>query len=174
MVHWGLIVAHAALAVLAFGLGCSLLVTLPQGPRSGRFVGYAGCVWLAMLALIVVVAVDWTDLPTRKRIAFGILCVLAVYLVVRTEQARRTLTARAPRWRERLVGHVGFVLISLFDGFCIVLAIDLGLPGFVIVIAALFGVAAGVVAIRAVAKRETAGDVARSAAPQDEDPREAI
>ncbi len=61
MVHWGLIVAHAALAVLAFGLGCSLLVTLPQGPRSGRFVGYAGCVWLAMLALIVVVAVDWTD-----------------------------------------------------------------------------------------------------------------
>jgi hypothetical protein len=153
-VHIALIVAHAFLAGLAFLVGCSLLVVMPSDRRSARFVTYTACVWLSMVALWVVVVLDWTSLVTGKRVAFGLLCGLAVYLVFRTEQARRTLLAQSSGWRKRLIGHVGFVLISLFDGFCIVLAIDLGLPPVVIAGAAVFGVAAGVAAIRNVVRRE--------------------
>jgi hypothetical protein len=153
-VHIALIVVHAFLAALAFMVGCSLLMVLPSDHRSPRFITYAACVWLSVVALILVVVIDWTTLVTPKRVAFGLLCGLALYLAFRTEQARRTLVARSPGWPKRLIGHIGFVLISLFDGFCIVLAIDLGLPAVVIAGAAVFGVVAGVAAIRAVVRRE--------------------
>jgi hypothetical protein len=40
--------------------------------------------------------------------------------------------------------HVGFNMISLFAGFVIVAAIDLGAPGWLVVAIALLGIAGGI------------------------------
>jgi hypothetical protein len=154
MLHVALIVLHAGFATIAFGIGCSLMASLPASARTLRFVAYYASAMAAMALLITVVLVDWNGLPVLKRVAFGLLCLLALYLAFRTEQARMTLRTVAAGWRARFAGHIGFVLISLFDGFCIISAIDLHLPPVVIVVVAVFGVAAGILVIRRVAKRE--------------------
>jgi hypothetical protein len=157
---------HATCATVAFGLGCSLLAVLPVSGRSVRFVLYYIAAFAAVALLLAVVLVDWNGLPQVKRIAFGLLSVLALYLALRTEQARSALARAGSGWRTRFAGHVGFVLISLFDGFCIVSAIDLHLPPVVIALVAVLGVAAGILAIRRVARRERQADTAPSTAPE--------
>lgn len=154
MAHSLLIVLHAGSAVAAFVLGCLLLATMPVSARAGRFVAFFWCLLASMALLIVVVAVDWAALAPTKRIAFAILGVLAVYLIVRAVQARRTLVRRPAKWRRAFIGHVGFIMISLFDGFCIVSAIDLRLPPVVIVAVAVLGVVAGVVVRRMLVRRD--------------------
>jgi hypothetical protein len=162
--HVALITVHAGFAVACFVLGCTLMGALPRVGRSRRFAAYYVCAMVAVVALLTVVIVDFGHLDVTRRIAFTILSVLAVYLAVRTEQARRTLATRRDGWRPRFIGHVGFVLISLFDGFCIVSAIDLGMPPVVIVLVAVLGVALGVLWIRTTIarerRREAAGAVA--------------
>ena len=154
MAHSLLIAPHAACAVAAFVLGCLLLAKLPVSVRSRRFTAFLWLTIAAMAALLVVVATDWSGLAVTKRIAFAVLAVVALYLVVRAVQARRVLARRPVRWRRSFIGHVGFILISLFDGFCIVSAIDLGMPPAVTVTVAVLGVVAGVVVLRALVRRD--------------------
>jgi hypothetical protein len=163
VLHTTLILLHATFAVVTFGVGCALLVSLPTSLRSGRFVAYYVSAWLAVIFLVIVVLVDWAALPVVKRIAFGALCLLALYLLWRTDRARSCLVHRTGNWRKPFIGHVGFVLISLFDGFCIVAAIDLRLPPVVIALVAVLGVAAGIVAIRYVVRREATREAGVSA-----------
>lgn len=150
--HIALILIHASAATVAFVLGFLLCARVPDAARSARFEVYAICVWTAVLTLITVVLVDWGRLDAVRHIAFSVLGALGVYLVWRTERARRQLRSRQQGWQLRFVGHVGFVLISLFDGFCIVLAIDLRMPGWVVASVAVLGVVVGVIALRARAR----------------------
>jgi len=46
------------------------------------------------------------------------------------------------------IGHVGFTLISLFVGFLIVGAIDLDVPGWLVGVVAVGGVAGGIAGIK--------------------------
>lgn len=156
MAHSILILLHAGTAVAAFVLGCLLLATMPSSHRAPRFVAYFWCLIASMALLVTVVVTDWAQLNATKRIAFGVLCALAVYLVVRAIQARSVLVRKPANWRKALIGHVGFVMISLFDGFCIVSAIDLHLPPWLIVTVAVLGVVVGVVVIRALVRRDAA------------------
>ena len=39
--------------------------------------------------------------------------------------------------------HIGFTLIALWDGFVVVLAIDLGAPGWLVIVLAVLGVVVG-------------------------------
>ncbi|MEV8214170.1 hypothetical protein [Leifsonia sp. NPDC077715] len=156
MAHSILILLHAGLAVASFVLGCLLLAAVPDSARSGRFAAFFWCTAAAMTCLIVVVLIDWPGLPVTKRIAFAVLAVLAVYLIVRAVQAWRTLVRMPDRWRRSFIGHVGFVLISLFDGFCIVAAIDLGMPPPVTITVAVLGVVVGVLLLRALVRRDAA------------------
>jgi peptidoglycan/LPS O-acetylase OafA/YrhL len=152
--HVTLIVVHAAAATASFVLGVLLVAVLPGGPADRRLRAFVAMSAVAMVALVTVVVVDWMRLPLDKRIAFGVLCGLAAYLLVRVGGAVRSAARRPPRWRRAFIGHVGFVLISLFDGFCIVSAIDLRLPMPVIVVVAVLGVVAGVVALRRTIRRD--------------------
>ena len=156
MVHTILILLHAGLAVASFVLGCLLLAALPESERSARFAAFFWCTLAAMVCLIAVMLLDWPGLPTTKRIAFAILAVLAVYLMVRAVQAWRTLIRKPARWRKSFIGHVGFVMISLFDGFCIVAAVDLGMPPPVTITVAVLGVVVGVLILRALVRRDVA------------------
>ncbi len=148
MLHATLIVVHAVAATACFALGLALVISPPSAPPSRRFSAFAALALVAMTALIAVVASDWATLSTTKRIAFAVLCGLALYLLVRVDGARRALRHRPDGWRRAFIGHVGFVLISLFDGFCIVAAIDLRAPPVVIATVAVLGVVAGVFGLR--------------------------
>ena len=122
---------------------CGLVPSMnASGPTTG-----------GVLSTVTVVVVDWGGLGVVKRVAFGGLSVLGVVLLVRSALALRLDRVRGPGWAARFLGHIGFVLISLFDGFCIVTAIDLHLPIWAIIAAAVLGVAAGVVATKAATRR---------------------
>lgn len=153
-VRLALIVTHATAATVAFALGFALVVRLPQARRSVGFQVYAVCVWVAVASLITLVVVDWARLDPARRIAFPVLAALGIYLVWRTERARARLDSGPAEQRRRFIGDIGFVLISLFDGFCIVLAIDLGLPFWAVASIAVAGVAVGILALRARVRRD--------------------
>lgn len=153
MIHTALIVIHAAAAVTAFGFGCALMVRPPERSTAVRLVAYLVAIAIAVVALVTVVAVDFARLPLVKQIAFSALVVLAIVLLVRSILAVRNVALRPARWMHRFVGHIGFVLISLFDGFCIVFTIDLKLPPYVVAASAVLGVVVGVLAIRGATKR---------------------
>lgn len=151
--HNVLIAGHALAAVICFVAGCTMVARLPAKPRSARFTTFAIAAVAAVAALIAVILSDWSGLPTAKRLTFTGLALLACYLLVRTYGAARTLATRPPDWPVRFLAHLGFVLISLFDGFAIVSAIDLRLPPVVVALSAILGVAVGVLAIRAATQR---------------------
>ena len=55
---------------------------------------------------------------------------------------------------QEFIGNVGFVMISLFDGCCIVYAFGLRIPVAVIVAVAFLGIVVGAVVIRRLVRRD--------------------
>lgn len=127
-----LIALHAVSATVAFGAGCGAA----RGPA------WTTTVVRAMVAAAVLVAaavaMDWSDATGPARLVFAGLLVLMAVLVAVSFRARRTGS----------VDDLGFVLISLFEGFVIVLLLDLGAPWWVVLVLALAGVAGGHLLVR--------------------------
>src|SRR5436309_1191676 len=76
MLHTMLIAAHAACGVAAFAAGC-LVVRPPHRGVPATFSFYVGTLWLMVLFLLLVVALDWSALVTVVRLLYGALSVLA-------------------------------------------------------------------------------------------------
>lgn len=58
-------------------------------------------------------------------------------------RARTVLRVQPDDWWTIYVNHIGFTLISLFEGFIIVSGIDLGAPGWLTAVVAVLGVVVG-------------------------------
>jgi hypothetical protein len=114
MLHNTLIAVHALAAVISLVAG-SLLVFVPRHMTERRLFG----VYLWSLVGMV------------------------VFMLYRATKAREVQEARPAGWRGTAIDHIGFTLISLLEGFIIVAAIDLGVTGWIIVIAAIVGLLAG-------------------------------
>jgi hypothetical protein len=99
--------------------------------------------------LIAVIAIDWPHLDTSTRLVYSGLLLLDFYMLWRAWRALVRLRRQDPAWLSRYVDDIGFMLISLFDGFVIVLAIDLHAPGWLVALIAV----AGILAIRRVKAR---------------------
>ncbi len=145
MLHTTLIAIHAASGVAAFALGC-----LALRPRTQRIQGvsstirwYLATLWLLVLFLLLVVAVDWNTLDLGTRILYGALSVLALYTGWRGWQAVQNLRSRIAGWKGPYVDNVGFTLITLFDGFVIIAALDLHAPVWLAVVIGVLGVVVG-------------------------------
>ena len=144
--HTLAIVLHAvsAIGVFIIGIICIAQSTIPRQLPLARAV----FVLLILMVLFLVVAIflHVSSLPTLTRIIFGGLTILAVYMLWRAFQALSVL--REPHGDPvAVIDHIGFVLISLFDGFAIVSSIDLHAPGWLIAIVAIGAVAVGIYAI---------------------------
>lgn len=85
------------------------------------------------LLLVAVVAVDWGRLDRIGRIVCGALTLFAFYISWRGWRALRDRQQQAAGWEQGYVDDVGFTLISLFVGFVIVAALDLGAPVWLVV-----------------------------------------
>ena len=106
--------------------------------------------WVYLLSLVFLViymitaiTAHWRALSPIERIAYPALAVLGWYMLLRGWQGFMEWYVPHEGWQLRLASHLGFNLISLFDGFVIVAAIDLHAPVWAVVVLALLGVLAG-------------------------------
>jgi hypothetical protein len=87
------------------------------------------------------------EILALKQLIFGGLFILLVYMIWRAVQAVTVLQKQQQDSQLKVIDHVGFVLISLFDGLVIVTALDIQAPGWLIAVVAVGGVALGIFAI---------------------------
>ncbi len=151
MPHNVLIALHALAGIGCFAAGTVSLRR--QALESWWFRGYAVSLAALVSFMVAVIAVDWPHLDTSTRLIYGALLALGLYMLFRAWQAGNRLRRRGPGWRSRYVDDIGFTLISLFDGFVIVGAIDLHAPGWLVGVIAVAGVASGIQAIKLVKRR---------------------
>jgi hypothetical protein len=138
-----LIVLHAAAGVAAFVAGCAVLVPSAPEPRARRqFDLYLESLGPMVVLLAAAMATHWRQLPTAEQVIFGGL-LLALFLTWRAAAARRLRRRAGGDWRRPYMEHVCFTLIALWEGFVIVLAIDLGVSGWLVAVLAALGLVAG-------------------------------
>ncbi|SRR6266487_1351159 len=145
--HTFAIVVHATSAIAAFIIGVVLL--FQRNTLRQLQLGRAFLVLLILMGVFLVIAIlsHVTSLPTIKQLIFGGLVVLVVYMIWRAVQALTVLTKQKQEDQLKVIDHVGFVLISLFDGFAIVSALDLQAPGWLVAVVAVGAVGVGIYGI---------------------------
>jgi len=138
-VDTALIAAHATSGAAAFVFGClGLRRRLSGVPLVVRF--YIVALWLMVIFLIAVVVIDWTSLTSTIRVLYAALVALAVYTGWRGWRALQDLRCQDAGRHDQYVDDVGFTLITLFDGFVIIGALDLGAPVWVVVSIGVIGI----------------------------------
>jgi hypothetical protein len=123
---------------------------------------YLGALVTMMLFMVSAIAVAWPGLGRSERLVYTGLAVLGAYMLVRAVRARGLLSRRGPGWLPRYLDDIGFTLISLFDGFVIVSAIDLGAPGWLVAVVAVAGVVVGIQGVNRAKARHATAEVATS------------
>jgi hypothetical protein len=144
MVHLIMIVLHATAAALCFILGAlTLFPHLSHHSRLTLSTFYMGTL-IAMIAFLAgAILAHVGQLEALQRGIFAGLFVLGLYMLFRGVRARTVWLTQRDGWWTIYVDHIGFTLISLFEGFIIVSGIDLGAPGWLTAIVAVLGVIVG-------------------------------
>ena len=110
-----------------------------------------------LIGLVVFLAgamlVYWRQYSTTERILFPGLFGLGLYMLYRARSARQLLGSRQRNWKQAYIEHIGFTLISLFEGFIIVTGLNSGSPGWLVALFAILGVILGRWAIGFVQQR---------------------
>lgn len=144
MVHLIMIVLHATAAALCFTFGAlTLLPHLSHYSRLTLSTSYVATLIAMIVFLAGAILAHVGQLEALQRGIFAGLFVLSLYMLFRGTQARTVLRVQHDDWWTIYVDHVGFTLISLFEGFIIVSGIDLGAPGWLTAVVAVLGVVVG-------------------------------
>ena len=147
MLYTFAITVHAVAATVAFVAG---LLSVP----AGRFLGtYRSAMAVMAAALVPAVLVDWSTTDAVARTAFGGLFLLSGVMVLRAELAARMSPDRTGGPVPAYLGHVGFTLIALADGFGVVAVLRAGAPGWLIAAVAVGVVLVGHLGIEAAKRR---------------------
>jgi hypothetical protein len=142
-IHNLLIILHAASATISFFAGFFLILFLSSGADGRLF----GLYWATLLGMVVLLAgailVYWVEYSNTERIIFLGLFVLGVYMLYRARSAKHSLKSQQADWKRAYIEHIGFTLISLFEGFVIVSGLTSGFRGWVVGLLAILGVLIG-------------------------------
>lgn len=141
--HSGLIVLHAITATVSFVAGCLLLWSPKYMLNRTVFNLYLWPLIAMVLLLAGAVFVGWENYSDVERIVFPGLLGLGFFMLFRAWGAGLVLATQQKNWKLGFVEHVGFTLISLFEGFIIVGGLDAGLPGWLVALIAFMGLFAG-------------------------------
>jgi hypothetical protein len=144
--HTLAIVVHALSATGAFIIGVIILFQSKTSRQLQLGVAFLALLILMEVFLVIAILSHVTSLPTMTQIIFGGLAILGLYMIWRAVQALSVLREQ-PGNQRAVIDHIGFNLISLFDGFAIISAIDLQAPGWLIAVIAVGAVAIGIYAI---------------------------
>src|SRR5712692_3306811 len=144
MAHLIMIVLHATAAALCFILGALTLVPhLSHHSRLTLSTYYVGTLIAMIVFLAGAILAHVGQLEALQRGIFAGLFVLSLYMLFRGTRGRTVLRMQHDGWWPIYVDHIGFTLISLFEGFIIVSGIDLGAPGWLTAIVAVLGEVVG-------------------------------
>lgn len=123
-----LVIIHASAGVAGLLVGLPSLAPDPATSRTWLRRLYAACIAVLLASMVSMIAVDWGQLETGARIAFGGLAGLGAVMVYRLRCAHREARVQDVGWQLRYIGHVYFTYISLWVGFLIVPALNLPSP----------------------------------------------
>jgi hypothetical protein len=141
--HNVLIILHAISATICFFTGCFLILSLKHAAEQPWFNFY----WGALIGMVILlggaILVYWTNYSNVERIIFPGLFVLGIYMLYRAWNANLLRKALQNDWTQGYIEHIGFTLISLFEGFIIVSGLNSGVPGWLVALLAILGVIAG-------------------------------
>jgi len=141
--HNILIILHATSATICFFAGCFLILLPKQTADQQWFSVYWGALVGMVILLAGAILVYWTNYSSVERIIFPGLFVLGIYMLYRARNANLLRKARPNDWIQGYIEHIGFTLISLFEGFVIVSGLNSGFPGWLVALLAILGVLAG-------------------------------
>lgn len=124
-----LVIIHASAGIAGLLTGLAAIPPHPPQHRLRRLrLVYPVCVGVLLVSLIALLVVDWPNLETGARLAFGGLAGLGAVMAVRGGLATRESTRRTPGWEGRYVAHVYFTYIALWVGFLVLPALRLPYP----------------------------------------------
>ena len=142
-IHNVFIILHAAAATITFLTGCFLILS----QRNTLTQRWYGLYWWTLVGMVVLLAgailVYWIEYTSVERIIFPGLFALGIYMLYRARNAGRLLEAQRNDWKHDYTEHIGFTLISLFEGFIIVSGLNSGFPGWLVAVLAILGVLVG-------------------------------
>lgn len=142
-IHNVLIILHAAAATISFFAGC-LLVFGSTYTSNQRLFGLYGWSLIGMVILLLgAILVHWSQFSTIERVVFPGLLLLGCYMLFRARSASQLLGTQQNNWKHAYIEHIGFTLISLFEGFIIVSGLNSGIPGWLVAVIAVLGVLVG-------------------------------
>jgi uncharacterized membrane protein YfcA len=141
--HNILIILHAISATICFFVGCFLILSPQRSMDQPWFNFY----WWTLVGMVILLAgailVSWANYSGVERIIFPGLLVLAIYMLYRARNANLLRKTQQNNWTQGYIEHIGFTLISLFEGFIIVSGLNSGVPGWLVALLAILGVLAG-------------------------------
>lgn len=151
--HNVLIILHATSATIGFFAGCLLIFSPTYTSNQWVFSLY----WWTLVGMVVLLAgailVYWTEYSSVERIIFPGLFGLGIYMLYRARSANQLFRTQQNGWKQGYIEHIGFTLISLFEGFIIVSGLNSGFPEWLVAVAAVLGVIAGRWVIRLAKER---------------------
>lgn len=141
--HIFFIAIHALAATISFFSG-SFAMLFPNYHSIQRlFSLYLWSLIGMVIFLVGAMIAWWTVYTTIEQVVFAGLLGLAFYMVYRGFQARFLLQSQERHWRSTYIHHIGFTLISLFEGFIVVALINASAPGWLVALVAILGVIVG-------------------------------
>ena len=155
MLHTIMIVVHASAGVVAFVAGCVAL------RRSEVFPVYFVAMIVMVATLAVAVIADWGEIDGVTRVIFAGLLVLAAFMMLQAERARR-LDAADPDVAVARFRHIGFTLVGLAVAYLVIQVLGGNAPGwlaFGVALAASLGGHFVLVAVEPRATRRPAASV---------------
>jgi hypothetical protein len=141
--HNTFILLHAATATLAFLAGWLLVSSTKYFSSRWLFYVYLWSLIAMALLLAGAIVAYWNEYSDIERVVFPGLLGLALFMLFRAWGAGVVIATQQKNWKLGYVEHIGFTLISLFEGFIIVAGLDLGFPGWLVAIVAIAGLLAG-------------------------------
>lgn len=141
--HNILILLHTVTATISFFAGCLLIFSKRFSQNRNLFLLYFWSLVAMAVLLAGAIITFWEEYSDTERIVFPGLLGLAIFMVFRGWGAGLVLLTKRKGWELGYVEHIGFTLISLFEGFVIVSGLNAGLPGLAVAIVAILGLLAG-------------------------------
>lgn len=137
------IILHAVTATVCSLAGIVLVVSTRFATSRRLFAVYWWMLVGMVLSLVGAMVAYWNVYTPGSRLTFSGLLLLALYMVYRGHRARRVLEARPAGWRQDHIEHIGFTLISFFEGLVIVAILNLGGAIWLVVLVAALGIVLG-------------------------------
>lgn len=142
-IHNVLIILHTVTATISFFAGCLLIFSPKYALNETIFNLYLWSLIGMGLLLAGAIFLHWREYSDTERIVFPGLLGLAFFMIFRGWGAGLVLHTQQKKWKLGYVEHIGFTLISLFEGFVIVSGLNAGLPGWLVGIIAFLGLLGG-------------------------------